>query len=51
MQASIRAEEMMYWLNSAGDFEPWAYMSTCADSPYRASSSNGTDDFKNGGPN
>jgi hypothetical protein len=44
-------ESTVYWLNSAGNWEPWAYINTCADSPYWASSNNGTDDFENGGPN
>jgi hypothetical protein len=43
-------DSTMYWLNSAGDFEPWAYINTCANSPYWADSGNGTDDFQNGGP-
>ena len=43
-------DSTMYWLNSACNFEPWAYINTCADSPYWANSDNGTDDFENGGP-
>lgn len=43
-------ESTVYWINSAGDFEPWAYINTCANSPYWATSDNGTDDFENGGP-
>jgi hypothetical protein len=44
-------DSTMYWINSANNFEPWAYINTCADNPYWAKSDNGTDDFQNGGPN
>lgn len=39
----------LYWLDSSGNANPWAYLSDCADSPYWARSSNGTDYFENGG--
>ena len=44
-------ESTVYWLNSAGNFEHWTYINTCADAPYFAGSDNGTDNFDNGGPN
>jgi hypothetical protein len=39
----------LYWLNSAGAANHWAYLTTCDNSPYWASSSNGTYFFANGG--
>jgi hypothetical protein len=43
-------ESTVMWIDSAGAFHDWAYINTCANSPYWSGSTNGTDDFENGGP-
>ena len=39
----------LYWFDSGGNENYWAYLSDCADSPYWVQSSNGKYWFANGG--
>ncbi len=43
-------ESTVYWIDSSGALHDWGFINTCADSPYWSGSTNGTDDFENGGP-